>query len=479
MSDTNTAIVWLRQDLRLADNPALYHACRSGAVIPVFIDDPLPGSVSRLGAASRVWLHHSLQALGQDLQANGSSLILRQGPAFDVLQQLLVETGATRLYWNRVYDPASLQRDKHIKETLKASCEVRSFNACLLNEPWEVLKADGSPYKVFTPYWKGKATLARGIQQQPLPAPEQIIQAAQMPTSLPLESLGLLPTIRWDISMMQHWQVGETAALQKLHDFLSASGAKYQDARDFPAQPSTSKLSPHLHFGEISPRQIVWLAEQLLAEHPQAETGVHGFIREIGWREFAWYLLYHFPHTLDKALDERFQQFPWAENYDDTLERWQRGQTGFPIIDAGMRELWQTGWMHNRVRMPVASLLTKNLLIPWQAGENWFRDTLVDADLANNVLGWQWTAGCGADAAPYFRIFNPILQSRKFDPDGDYIRRWVPELKDCDNKQIHLPREAEGRLTSSYPLPVVDLQKSREGALAMFEKIKGPSTRNQ
>ncbi len=464
-------LVWFRQDLRLADNPALYHACRNGTVIPVFIDDPLPTSISQLGSASRVWLHHSLQALDHELQSSGSRLILRHGPALEVLQHLLTETGATRIYWNRLYDPASLQRDKYIKEVLQSCCEIRSFNASLLNEPWEVLKTDNTPYKVFTPYWQ--AMLKHGIQHPLLPAPQQLTSPEKMPESLPLASLGLLPSIRWDVGMMDHWRVGEAAAMQKLLNFLTENGANYQDSRDFPSRQGTSKLSPHLHFGEISPRQVIWFAEQCLADHPASGHGVHHFIREIGWREFAWYLLYHYPHTVNQALDERFHHFPWAENYDEALERWQHGMTGYPIIDAGMRELWQTGWMHNRVRMIVASLLTKNLLIPWQSGENWFRDTLVDADLASNVLGWQWTAGCGADAAPYFRIFNPILQSQKFDPEGDYIRRWVPELLGQSNKQIHLPQE-QGDGLKNYPLPMVDLKTSRERALVMFEKIKIP-----
>ncbi|MEZ5454006.1 MAG: deoxyribodipyrimidine photo-lyase [Thiothrix sp.] len=472
----STAIVWLRQDLRLADNPALYHACKTCAnVILIFIDDPLPGSVSRLGAASQVWLHHSLQALDASLQAAGNRLTLRQGSALPVLQALLAETGATHVYWNRVYDPASLARDKQIKEALKQSCTVHSFNASLLNEPWEVLKADGTPYKVFTPFWK--AMLKHGIQRLPLPAPEQIPAPTRFPRSLALNELGLLPRTHWDTGMMAHWQAGETAAMQKLLDFLPLGGADYKNARNFPAQHGTAQLSPHLHFGEISPRQAVYHTEAFLAEHPAAESGLRHFIQEIGWREFAWYLLYYFPHTVDQALDERFKHFPWAEDYVENLEHWRRGQTGYPIIDAGMRELWQTGWMHNRVRMIVASLLTKNLLIPWQEGENWFRDTLVDADLASNVLGWQWTAGCGADAAPYFRIFNPILQSQKFDPEGEYIRRWVPELRARDNKQIHLPRELGDGLTD-YLLPIVDFKASRARALAMFEQIKRPFTRS-
>ncbi|WML88981.1 cryptochrome/photolyase family protein [Thiothrix subterranea] len=459
------AIVWLRQDLRLADNPALYQACRTcEQVIPVFIDDPLPSSISQLGAASRVWLHHSLQALDTHLQTLGNRLILRKGAALPVLQQLIASTGATHVYWNRVYDPASLARDKHIKETLKQTCEVHSFNASLLNEPWEVLKADGTPYKVFTPFWK--AMLKHGIQQLPLPMPERMVAPANLPDSLPVDALGLLPTIRWDTEMMTHWQVGEAAAMQKLLAFLP-QGADYKEARNLPAQTGTARLSPHLHFGEISPRQAVYHTEHYLQNHPEADGGLRHFLQEIGWREFSYHLLYHFPHTQERALDARFDAFPWAEDYAAVLSRWQQGQTGFPIIDAGMRELWQTGWMHNRVRMIVASLLTKNLLVPWQVGEQWFRDTLVDADLASNVFGWQWTAGCGADAAPYFRIFNPILQSQKFDPEGEYIRRWVPELHARDNKQVHLPRELGDGLRD-YPLPIVDLKASRKRALMLF-----------
>ncbi len=304
-----TAIVWLRQDLRLADNPALYHACQScDNVIPVFIDDPLPTSVSQLGAASRVWLHHSLQALDDSLQAAGNRLTLRQGAALPVLQALIAASGATHVYWNRVYDPASLARDKHIKETLKQTCEVHSFNASLLNEPWEVLKADGTPYKVFTPYWK--AMLKHGIQHLPLPIPARIPAAAPVPETLPLAALGLLPSIRWDTGMMAHWQVGETAAMQKLHDFLPSGGADYQEARNIPAQAGTARLSPHLHFGEISPRQAVYHTENYLAGHPGAESGLRHFMQEIGWREFAYYLLYHFPQTRGAGTGCAFRAFP-------------------------------------------------------------------------------------------------------------------------------------------------------------------------
>lgn len=465
-----TAIVWFRQDLRLADNPALEHACRdSERVVPLFIDDPAPATLSRLGAASRVWLHHSLHSLDESLQAAGSGLILRQGGALDVLQRLLTETGAERVYWNRVYDPVSLARDKQVKTSLKAHCEVHSFNACLLREPWEVLKADDSPYKVFTPFWN--ALQNRGLQRPLVPRPSRIPPLPFEISGLSLDALGLRPHIRWDSPMMAYWQVGEEAAMQRALDFLETTAAYYHTARDIPGQYGTSRLSPHLHFGEISPQQVVYLAHQQLDQHPVAGQGVRAFIREIAWREFAWYLLYHFPQTVDTALDGRFRAFQWRTDYAEVLQRWQTGQTGFPIIDAGLRELWQVGWMHNRVRMIVASLLTKNLLVPWQAGENWFRDTLVDADLANNVLGWQWVAGCGADAAPYFRIFNPVLQSRKFDPDGVYIRHWVPELSKRDNRQIHFPREPGDRMVD-YPLPLVDLKASRVLALARFDAIR-------
>ena len=467
------AIVWFRQDLRLADNPAFHYACQHAQhIIPVFIDDPTATTVSQLGAASRVWLHHSLHALQTDLQGKGSQLWLRQGPALEVLQQLCAETGATHVLWNRLYEPMSIQRDKAIKHALRGQVEVHSFNASLLNEPWEVLKPDGTPYKVFTAFCK--AMLKHGIDHLPLAIPAILPPTPHDPRALSLAELGLLPKIRWDIEMMAYWQTGEKAALQRLEEFLHNGSSTYKQERDFPANSeSTSRLSAPLHFGEISPRQIVYQARRYSAEYPQADTGIDFVIREVGWREFAYHLLYHFPHTVEHALDERFERFPWADNTEALLTAWQQGRTGYPIVDAGMRELWQTGRMHNRVRMIAASLLTKNLLIPWQTGEKWFRDTLIDADLANNVLGWQWTAGCGADAAPYFRIFNPMLQSQKFDPDGNYIRRWVPELKNRSLEQIHLPRTL-GENLKDYPLPIVDFKTSRERALALFANIKSP-----
>ena len=463
-------LVWLRQDLRLADNPALYAACQqSSQVILVFIDDPTASSTSQLGAASRVWLQHSLQALQASLSPFKQQLILRQGQAISELSKLVQETGAQQIVWNRIYEPECLNRDRAIKLALQAQCQVKSFNANLLYEPWEILKADQTPYKVFTPFWK--AVLAKGIVQEPLPIPKVIPVPQQFPSSLDLADLHLMPRLDWGAKLIKHWQVGETAALANLHEFLATGVDDYAVQRDFPAQLGTSRLSPHLHFGEISPRQISYYTQALLEQQPRSAQGAQSFLRELGWREFAYYLLFHFPTTVNQPLDLRFQQFAWASDYASALKQWQQGQTGYPIIDAGMRQLWQTGWMHNRVRMLVASFLTKNLLIPWQLGDQWFRDTLVDADLASNVLGWQWTAGCGADAAPYFRLFNPILQSQKFDPEGSYIKQWCPELRQRSAGTVHLPLE-NPLPNNPYPLPMIDFKASRELALSRFAAIK-------
>jgi deoxyribodipyrimidine photo-lyase len=463
-------LVWLRQDLRLADNPALYTACRhSSQVILVFIDDPSLTSTSQLGAASRVWLYHNLQALQRSLTPFKQQLIIRQGQALSVLQDLIQATGAQQVLWNRVYEPACLARDTQIKQVLQTQCLVKSFNASLLYEPWQILKADQTPYKVFTPFWKN--VLSQGIVQALLPAPTHMPLPATFPISLSLEALGLVPDLPWAQRMMAHWQVGEIAALQRLESFLAHTVQTYSQQRDYPAQDFTSRLSPHLHFGEISPRQIAYYAQAMLAQQPTVTQGIQAFLRELGWREFAYYLLYHFPQTVTQPLDTRFQRFQWNRVEQSVLARWQQGNTGYPIIDAGMRQLWQTGWMHNRVRMLVASFLTKNLLLPWQVGEQWFRDTLVDADLASNVLGWQWTAGCGADAAPYFRLFNPILQSQKFDADGAYIKQWCPELAQRTPQQMHFPREL-GEAVMDYPLPMIDFKTSRALALHRFAQIK-------
>lgn len=476
-----STLVWFRRDLRLADNPALAEAVRlGGPVIPVFIDDGPDGLAWPPGSASRWWLHHSLQALAVSLAERGSRLIVRRGPSEAALRQLLHETGAGRVLWNRRYEPAHVARDKHLKAVLRAGgVDVRSFNSALLFEPWTVSTQKQEPYRVFTPYWRSARRLGfaapAGVPAASLPPVPAAVE------SLAIDDLDLLPRIPWDAGLRATWMPGETAALQALEAFLETGLASYAEDRDRPDRAGTSRLSPHLHFGEIGPRQAV--AALLHAGEAQPSDGVQRhldtFLREIAWREFAYHLLYHFPDTPDAPLDVRFEAFPWAEDETESLTRWQRGQTGIPLIDAGMRELWHTGWMHNRVRMAVASFLTKNLRVPWLAGARWFWDTLVDADLANNTLGWQWSAGCGADAAPYFRIFNPVLQGQRFDPQGTYVRRWVPELTPLGDKQIHAPwAVAPASLAGAgiepsprYPAPMVDLRESRELALAAFASL--------
>jgi len=465
-----TALLWFRRDLRLADNPALLAAlARCERVILVYIDTP---EDAQDGAASRWWLHHSLAALNGELQRRGARLLLRRGPALEVLRTLVGETAATQVYWNRVYEPAAIARDSAVKQALRADgISVISSNALLLNEPWQLLKADDSPYRVFTPYWN--AAQKRGFDLTLQAAP---VALPSMPAGLrsePLEALQLLPRIRWDGGLAAQWRPGEAGAAQRLTEFLDGALAGYAVERDRPDHAGTALLSPHLHCGEISPQRLMTAVQQHLAiRHDAGLTkNAESWLRQLVWREFAHQLLYHFPHTASEPLDARFARFPWRRDYAEDLIVWQHGDTGIPIIDAGMHELWHTGWMHNRVRMIVASFLTKNLLIPWQEGAAWFNDTLVDADLANNTLGWQWVAGCGADAAPYFRIFNPVTQGEKFDPQGNYVRRWLPELSDLPDKHIHQPWSAPQR-PAHYPPPRVDLKASRERALDAYASIK-------
>ena len=479
----STTLVWLRRDLRLSDNPALAEAIAlGGTVIPVFIDDSADELPWPPGSASRWWLHHSLQALNGSLTARGSRLIVRRGPTASALQHLIDETGATRIFWNRRYEPAHIARDQKLKSQFRSlGLDVRSYNSALLFEPWTVATQKQEPYRVFTPFWR----TARGLG---FTAPDRT-PIARMPSvpptlpSLPVAELGLLPRIGWDAGLTATWTPGEESAAKMLDDFIEQALATYSEDRDRPACPGTSRLSPHLHFGEIGPRQVVTALQHARDRQPSTTVQRHRetFMREIGWREFAYHLLYHFPATTDAPLDPRFADFPWAD--DDqakSLVRWQRGQTGIPLIDAGMRELWHTGWMHNRVRMAVASFLTKNLRLPWLAGARWFWDTLVDADLASNTLGWQWSAGCGADAAPYFRVFNPVLQGQRFDGRGAYVRRWVPELARLDDKVLHEPWSADRQrlaaagieLGRNYPAPMVDLRESRLQALAAYAMLK-------
>jgi deoxyribodipyrimidine photo-lyase len=480
-------IVWFRQDLRLADNPALDAAVQRGApVLPVFIWSPAEEGEWPPGGASRWWLHHSLTALDASLRQFGSRLIIREGTSLEQLRQLIKATRARAVFWNRRYEPAIIKRDTQLKAALTGEgIEVESFNAALLHEPWTIQNKAGKPFQVFTPFWK--TCLARNEPAGPLPAPTHLPTPPKWPDSSPLAGLHLLPQLDWAGGLRAAWQPGETGAHENLGRFLRAAFAGYAAERNRPDQPGTSRLSPHLHFGEISPRQIWAAVKSSVAGNPRIGTAAQGkawresqFIAEIGWREFAHHLLFHFPHTTREPLRPEFAKFPWRE--DVTLLRaWQRGQTGYPFVDAGLRELWTTGWMHNRVRMLVGSFLVKDLLLDWRSGAAWFWDTLVDADLASNTLGWQWVSGCGADAAPYFRVFNPVGQGEKFDPQGDYVRRWVPELAKLPAEWIHQPFAAPApvlaaagvQLGTTYPEPLVSHAIARNVALEAYARLKG------
>ncbi|MCG6887846.1 MAG: DNA photolyase family protein [Proteobacteria bacterium] len=481
----SAAILWFRRDLRVSDNPALQALLQDGYLpVPVFIHDE-PDPDWPLGSASAWWLHHSLVALKKSLQKLGSDLLILGGDSQQQLSQLIRQTGAEAVYWNRCYEPAFVKRDEALRKQLKSQgISVCSYSANLLREPWQNLKKDDTPYRVFTPFWKSlhKTGPSRDVVTTPdrCPALE-----GKLPKSPPIESLGLLPAIHWDKAFYTHWQPGEDGAWKILNSFCETRLKNYRTDRDIPELSATSRLSAHLHFGEISPLQLwhYFLHWATTDTSPGTLTAVEAWLRQLGWREFSYHLLYHFPHTSLQPLDTRFECFPWHTDYAESLASWQKGRTGIPIVDAGMRELWATGYMHNRVRMIVASFLTKNLRIPWQEGARWFWDTLVDADLANNTMGWQWTAGSGADAAPFFRIFNPVLQGEKFDKAGLYVRRWVPELANLGNKFIHQPWAADPNtradagicLGEEYPEPVVDLKTSRQQALAAWDYVKQQS----
>lgn len=473
-------LIWFRRDLRLNDHPALLAALDSGQpLIPIYIHAPHEEAPWQPGAASRWWLHHALAALATALSRLGSRLIVRQGDSLAALQRLVTETGADTLHWQRLYDPATRWRDTAIETWAQTTgLQAVSHPGSLLVEPWQVATGQGKPYRVFTPFHK--ACQRCGEPAMPVPAPDRLPAVSPDIDSLDLNSLALLPAIPWDQGMAAHWTPGETGAANLLAAFACDPVRDYDTLRDIPGQDGTSRLSPYLHHGELSPRQVYWACRAHGA--PAAP-----FLRQLYWREFAHHLLYHFPRTMEQPLDDRFTGLLWQGDHAKELAAWQQGRTGIPIVDAGMRQLWQHGWMHNRVRMLVASLLTKNLMIPWQDGSHWFWDTLVDADLANNTLGWQWTAGCGADAAPFFRIFNPIVQSERFDPKGDYLRHWLPELARLPDKWIHKPWEAPVAIQQAAGLPadcpwlnpIIDLKQSRLAALELWTQIKRqPRTRH-
>ncbi len=464
----STAIVWLRRDLRLADHPALWAACHAhDRVLPVYIHAPDEEAPWAAGAASRWWLHHSLRALERSLSLQGGELHVAAGDSLTELCRLVALTGAAAVYWTRGYEPAAIERDTRIKAALRARhIRVESHPGNLWREPWQLLRPQGKPYRVFGAFW-------RELQAQLLPeAPLAQCRARtwlRLSGSLPLEALRLDPRMAWSERLAQHWRPGEAGAGERLSRFLECALTHYGRHRDQPALPGTSGLSPHLHFGEITPRQILHALQGRHAK-PHGRHEAEPYLRELGWREFAHHLLYHFPDTPERSFNRRFDRLRWADDDEALLRAWQRGLTGVPLVDAGMRELWHTGWMHNRVRMIVASFLTKNLRLHWSHGARWFWDTLVDADLANNTLGWQWVAGSGVDAAPFFRIFNPYAQAARFDPDAAYLKRWLPELSDLAAELLHEPwRDPPALAQRGYPPAVVDVQSTRRAALEAWK----------
>jgi len=468
------AIVWFRNDLRISENLALQAAVKHVAVIPVFIWAPDEEKPWAPGEASRWWLHRSLGELDKSLKAKESQLFIDTDNSLVALQKIIEATGAKSVYWNRRYEPAIIERDKKLEKCLiGAGLYIETFNSSLLNDPWEVLKKDGSPYRVYTAYWnvaRTKVDLSKKKVRFQIPIPPKGLRSYKS-----ISDLNLCPKISWDQGFKDSWRPGEEQAKKNLAKFLRTRISSYDKDRDIPSLTGTSLLSPHLHFGEIGPKQI-WAA---IIKKTNKNLNSQQYLKELVWRDFAAQLLYHFPHTDKDPLRDAFKKFPWKRSKKN-LKAWQTGMTGYPIVDAGMRQLWTIGWMHNRVRMIVASFLIKDFQIRWQEGAEWFWDTLVDADLASNTMGWQWTAGCGADAAPYFRVFNPMLQGTRFDPEGRYIRKWVPELKALPTKWIHSPWDAPQEelkkagviLGRTYPKPTVDHFEAKMEALFAYDAIK-------
>ena len=475
--DTNEDIIifWFRQDLRILDNPGLSKSLTSDKVLPIYILDDTNSNDFAMGAASRWWLHNSLRELNKNLD---NKLSLYIGDPSEILESLSSRFNIKGIFWNRCYEPWRIERDKKIKSKfIEKDIIVETFNSALLWEPWEILKSDNTPYKVFTPYYR-KGCLMSEPPRKPLSAPNLDTLFEDKENILQLDDLNLLPRIKWYKEMEKLWEPGEKGAHKKLESFLSDGLLGYKEGRNFPSKKNVSQLSAHMHFGEISPNQV-WHRAKLKKDLPGIEKDLDHFLSELGWREFSYNLLFHFPELPRENLQKKFDNFPWIEN-EILFDKWKKGLTGYPIVDAGMRELWQTGYMHNRVRMIVGSFLVKNLLLHWHKGEEWFWDCLIDADLASNSASWQWVAGSGADAAPYFRIFNPILQGKRFDPDGSYIKKFIPELEQLPSRYLFSPWEAPAEvlseanieLGSDYPEPIVDLIKSRDRALEAFSTIR-------
>jgi deoxyribodipyrimidine photo-lyase len=475
VNDARPILYWFRSDLRTADLPGLSAAVQSGRpVVPCYVLDDDGGGGRPLGSASRWWLHHSLESLGAELATIGLRLVLRRGDTARQLGSLVRETDASAVYCSRGLCATGASLEESLQTALGATgVDFKRYPGTVLLQPEQVATGDGSPYRVFTPFWRRCRELVPA--DPPLAAPARCVVSAPSVRSAALSDLDLLPQRpNWAAHWPELWSPGVPGAHRRLEAFLEDRAAIYRDGRNFPAAEATSRLSPHLRFGEISPRQVWWRVRRHQAEHPSTHDQLDKFLSELGWREFSYHLLFHFPHIVSEPFRDNFRAFPWRDD-PQALELWQQGRTGYPIVDAGMRELWHTGYMHNRVRMVVASFLCKHLLLPWQEGEAWFHDTLVDADPANNACGWQWAAGSGADAAPYFRIFNPTLQGQKFDTKGIYVRRWVPELKHVPQKHIHQPEPAQPDLLldeAPYPPPMVDHKTARQRALEAYDTIK-------
>jgi deoxyribodipyrimidine photo-lyase len=477
MQNPRPIIVWFRDDLRLSDHPALHAAVTTGSpVICLYVLDETVGRPP--GGAARRWLAQSLRSLAASLASIGGSLLLRRGPAARIVPDLVRESAAIAIYWNEIAQAPHQAVEKQLYAALaKLGVDAQGFPGDLLASPGAIRNKDGRGLRVFTPFWR--RVLALGDPPKPLPAPMKLRPGPKLRGD-DLESFGLEPTRPdWAAGLRDNWKPGEASAQTRLRDFLQNVARGYAGERDRPDRPGTSRLSPHLRFGEISPRQVWHAARFAAADDPGLAPGIDKFLSELGWREFCRHLLFDVPDLATQNLQPGFDAFPWKRD-GEALAAWQRGRTGYPIVDAGLRELWHSGVMHNRVRMVAASFLVKHLLIDWREGESWFWDTLVDADAGSNPANWQWVAGCGADAAPYFRVFNPVLQGETFDPDGTYVRRWVPELKKLPAKLIHQPWRATPielasagvELGITYPRPIVEHAKGRERALAAYATIR-------
>ena len=484
MTEYRPVIVLFARDLRLSDNDALRAAGESGRpILPVYVLDDESHGIRPLGGAARWWLHHSLAALGAALGAKGAPLILRRGSTVPVLMALVRETGAVAIHWTRGHGPGDRALETGlVKAAAGQDLALSPFSGRLLFEPEAIRTDQGGRYRVFSPFWRACQAASSPLTSGP--APERLMPFHPTPTSDPLAAWGLLPRAPdWAGGLRETWRPGEDGAKAALTAFLDEGIDAYSEGRDRPDRDGISRLSPHLAFGEISPRQV-WHAVRGAADRGDVPDGeAQAFLRQIAWRDFAHHTLFEAPDIARRPLDRRFADFPWRQSHE-TLAAWQQGRTGYPIVDAGMRELWRTGFMHNRVRMIAASFLIKDMMLPWQAGEAWFWDTLVDACPANNPHNWQWVAGCGTDSAPFFRIFNPVTQGRRFDPDGNYVRHWLPELAALPDARIHAPweaseaelLEADLQLGDAYPRPVLDHAAARRRALAAFDSIKERNT---